>query len=282
MAESQPSTARVWLTDGSGAPFSDLDPLPATHPTTLGGLAAYKGCVDPEVAVGAALIEANTDDVFVPEAEWCITFPADLQLYRDDPARVDLATPVVLQGLIEGKWLNRFIGSLAWRPASVGNNLLAAGPGIRTTLGAIEAGAVGEALVTYQYERDGQVQTQVQRATLADLRGQNILELVRAVFDHCRQSGQEVDWVDCSAIGVTSAVVNEPDRLQAAMRASGLGPADLTTLAAFQRVLDRFAHDIADDGIGVPPNTEVTISVRDDQQEQVGQGQLSWRAQPIG
>ena len=34
-----------------------------------------------------------------------------------------------MQGMIEGKWLNRIGEDLAWKPASLGNNLLAQGPG---------------------------------------------------------------------------------------------------------------------------------------------------------
>src|SRR5258708_20911361 len=140
-------TARIGLSDGSGAPISDLYQLSATHPTMLGRAAAYKGTIDAMVPVGTAIIDAaRDDDVLFPEAEWCLTFPTDSMTYFDNPQQVDLATPVVLQGLIEGKWLNRLSRTLEWRPASIGNNLLAEGAGIVTTLGAIEAGAQGEVL----------------------------------------------------------------------------------------------------------------------------------------
>ena len=46
-----------------------------------------------------------------------------------------------MQGMIEGKWLNRIGGDLAWKPASLGNNLLAQGPGIAGTLARLEDAA---------------------------------------------------------------------------------------------------------------------------------------------
>ena len=117
--------------------------------------------------------------------------PAGIEPYLREPEQVTASTSVVLQGLIEGKWLNRFLGHLdVWQPASLGNNLLAAGPGILTTLGALEDGAAGEVEVVYTCERNGQ-QTRTQRTTLADLRGQNILALVREVLTVCRDAGEQ-------------------------------------------------------------------------------------------
>jgi hypothetical protein len=147
-----------------------------------------------------------------------VLFPDGAARYIDDPDRVDLATPVTLQGLIEGKWLNRLLGTTAWRAATLGNNLLAAGPGIATTLGAIEAGASGEIRVEYKCLRDGAQATQVQKATLADLRGQNILGLVRAVLQFCRKTAQQIDAIDLGAIGPQAAIVSEPRRIASAMR----------------------------------------------------------------
>jgi hypothetical protein len=46
----------------------------------------------------------------------------------------------------------------------------------------------------------------------------------------------------------------------------------LTTVAAFRRVVEQAIADIIADGRSVPPDTEVTIVVRDQQQETVGQG----------
>jgi len=155
------SSIAVWLSDGSGAPFSDLHTLDAKHPGALGKPVAWHGCVDPGVPVGEGWLLADPSDRFVPEAEWCVAL-----LHPDlDPAQIDASTPVVLQGLIEGKWLNRLRDTLAWQPASVGNNLLAEGPGIQTTLGALEAGEQGEVVVSYRYGEGGH--ERIQRGALA-------------------------------------------------------------------------------------------------------------------
>jgi len=273
--------ARIWLSDGSGAPISDLYQLSATHPTLLGRSAPYKGTIDAMVPVGVAFVDAaRADDVLFPEAEWCLSFPTDSRTFFDDPQQVKLETPVVLQGLIEGKWLNRLGGTLEWRPASIGNNLLAEGPGIVTTLGVIEAGlAQGEVLVSYQYAHGSQAVTRTQSSTLTDLRGQNIPELVRAVLAYGRDTQQAIDWIDFSAMGTAAAIVNEPARLQAAMRAIGRSPSDLTTPAGFQELVDRFIQDVLAEGIGVPPGNPITITVHDERGTTVGQGQLAWRSQ---
>lgn len=256
--------------------------IPARIFTTvaLGRPAPYRGCIDPDVSVGEVSISGTPDDVIVPEAEWCIAFPGDGRPYLEDPGRVGLTTPVVLPGIIEGKWLNRLLDTWAWRPASVGNNLLAAGPGIRTTLGAIDAGEVGLVLVTYQCRRKGQEQMRTQRTVLTDLRGQHMLELVRAVLEHCRSTGRAADWIDCSAQGAAAAVVNEPERMQAALRASGVRPAELTDGDALQRVVGAAIGGIVADGLAGLPDSAVEITVRDRQQTTVGQGRLLWRPRP--
>ncbi len=271
--------ARIWLSDGSGAPFSDLYQLPVTHAGLLGPAIPYKGTLDARVPVGTAFIEGAGDDALFAEAEWCITFPAASPMDFDDPQHLNPTTPVVLQGLIEGKWLSRLGRSLEFRPASIGNNLLAEGPGIVTTLGAIEAGELGDILVSYQYAHDGQALTRTQRSTLADLHGQNILALVQAVLTHCRDTQQVIDWIDCSAMGTAAAIVNEPERLQAAIRSLGRSPADLGTLIGFQQVVTQFIKDVLAEGLGVPSGNPITIIVRDRGSTVVGRGQLTWQAQ---
>lgn len=265
---------RVWLSDGSGAPFSDLEPVSAAHQTIFGRMASYQGCIDLTVSVGETTVVSTSGDMFVPEAEWCLSFPGGIQPYLEDPRRVGPATPVMLQGLIEGKWLNRFFGTWAWRPASVGNNLLADGVGIRTTLGAIEAGEAGETLVTYQHLQSGQQRTREQRTTLADLRGQHIPELVVAVLEHCRSTGQVIDWIDCSAQGVAAAVVNEPERLRNAVQSSGTRPTDLTDSDALHRVVEAAIQGILADSLATLPDTLVEVVVRNQHQEVVGRGRL--------
>ena len=83
----------------------------------------------------------------------------------------------------------------------MGNNLLAAGPGIPTTLGALEDDSPGEVEINYSYRREGQPQLRAQRTRVTDLRGQNVLALVREVLSVCREDGEAIDGIDLSAVG---------------------------------------------------------------------------------
>jgi hypothetical protein len=106
------------------------------------------------------------------------------------------STPIVMQGMIEGKWLNRFDKDLTWKRASLGNNLLAGGPGIPGTVASLEDGAMlGEIRVQHTCRAGRRVYT----AAIADLRGHNLLGLARAVFGYCREHKLSVEAVNCSA-----------------------------------------------------------------------------------
>jgi len=270
---------RVWLTDGSPARFSDVHQLRATHRSILGIRTPYKGLVDPAVPIGSAIIEAErADDVIIPEAEWTVLFPDGIRRYLEAPDHVDHATPVLMQGLIEGKWLNRLLGTRAWGPASMGNNLLADGPGIPATLGQIEAGARGEIQITYQYQHAGQTRTQVQRTTLADLRGQNILGLVRDVLRFCQETEQEIDAIDLSAMGPEAALVTDRRRLWASMRFARVPLPNPQYLFPLHRLGERIVQSILAEGLTVPPDTAISIVTRDPHGTVVGQGKLSWQA----
>lgn len=149
--DSAAGPVRIWLSDGSPVPSTDLDWLPVPHPTAFGVPASYKGTIDPQVPVGIATIEApHATDRFILEAEWCVTFPDGMNHYLREPGRVVPETTVRLQGMIEGKWLDAMLGTTERRPASLGNNLLAAGPGIVITFAAIETDAIGEMTVSYR------------------------------------------------------------------------------------------------------------------------------------
>ena len=173
----------------------------------LGGDIPYKGALDENVPVGNADVFADGPaDCLVPEAEWCICFPGETDRFAADPSALAESTPIVMQGMIEGKWLNRIGEDLVWKPASLGNNLLAQGPGIAGTLGRLEDGGMqGEIGVQYTCRAGRQTLT----AALADLRGHNLLGLVRAVFGHCRGQQLTVEAVDCSARGPASALAED-------------------------------------------------------------------------
>jgi hypothetical protein len=270
--------ARIWMTDGSPAQVTDLRQLDTSHPSLLGMPARYKGTVDPAVYVGSATIAADqADDALLAEAEWCVLFPEGIDRYLRDPQQVTASTPVVLQGLIEGKWLNRFLyGFDVWQPASVGNNLLAEGAGIQTALGALEDGAAGEVEIAYPYERDGQPRTRTQRTTLADLRGQNVLALVREVLLVCRDTGEPIDGIDLSAVGEEAAVVNERWRFQQALEAMG-GLSGSPTPEALVRLAESVVRAILAEGISAPPNAPMRIATRNAAGTLVGEGTLLWQ-----
>jgi hypothetical protein len=249
---------RIWITDGSLPVFSDTQRLDAKHPALFGLKTRYEGFVDPAVARGSVELEAErVDDVLFLEAEWCV-------LVEGLAERPDESTPIVLQGLIEGKWMNRLAGTKRWQPASLGNNLLADGPGIATTLGALEQSAVGTVEIDYESESAG---PRRHVSTLADLRGHNVLWLVRDVLAWARRSGERLDAIDFGALGEAAAVVDERARIKAAARPIPLPHASKERLVA---------RAIAD-GLGMRPGTEATIAVTGADGAEAGRGTLVWR-----
>ena len=277
-------TSRVWITDGSQPVYSDLHQLRAGHRNLYVLRANYEGFVDPVVPRGAASIIGEwPDDALFVEAEWYVEFPEGIDRYRREPHLVESGTPIVLQGLIEGKWFNRLLGTEEWRPASLGNNLIAAGPGIPTTVGALEGGAQGQVQVSYLYRRGGAHQVQVHKTTVADLRGHNVMELLRDVLRVCRETGQEIDGIDLGAFGQEAATVNERRRMLASSRSEGPVPfLDPRYVRAPHRAKERIVSRALAEGFGVPPGNEVTIVTRDGAGAIVGRGALTWRRGPAG
>jgi hypothetical protein len=149
-----------------------------------------------------------------------------------------------------------------------------------TTLAAIEAGASGEIRIEYEYRRAGEQAMQQQTATLADLRGQNILGLVRAVLEFCRDTGEQIDAINLSAIGPRAAIVTEPRRIGAAMRFQAIplpNPLNLLPARRF-RLMEQVIRGIINEGITAVPDHPMTITTRDQHGSIVGQGSLVWRA----
>lgn len=252
---------RVWITDGSLPVFSDTERLTTSHKGFLGLPVRYEGFVDPEVALGSSEIAGERpDDALFAEAEWCV-------LLEDPLTEPDDSTAVVLQGLIEGKWMNRLLGTKAWRPASIANNVLASGPGIATTLGELES-AAGETRLSYQLA-DGRTQEHV--TTIADLHGENVPALVGEVVRLHAGRGERLDGIDLGANGERSAVVNEKARIKAAVRSPNL----LNLLP--HRAKERLVRRALAEGIGVPPGTPVTLTTTDGTGQVVGEATLVWR-----
>ncbi len=258
--------ARAWITDGSLPVFSDTRRLDATHPVLPGLRTRYEGFVDAAVPLGSAAVDGiRPDDQLFLEAEWVVQLAGGLQGYVDDPDGIGPDTPIVLQGMIEGKWMNRLLGTRAWQPASLGNNVIAEGPGIETTLGALETDELGAIRVTY---RDGRGDRRTHTTAAADLRGHNVLGLVRAVAGLCAENGDAVDVVDLGAAGEHAAVVNERARIRASVR----------PFPAAHRSKERLVRRALSEGIGLPPGESATIVVVDHRGDEAGRGTLVWRA----
>jgi hypothetical protein len=162
--------------------------------------------------------------------------------------------------------MNRLLGTRAWQPASLGNNLLAAGEGIHTTLGALEREGAGEIRVEY---RRADLRTQEHSSTLGDLRGHNVLGLVRDVIAAC--ASDPPDWIDLGANGTRAAVVNEPRRIKASAR-----PLPDPRNVLPHRAKERLVGAALADGIGVLPGEPVTLTTTDGSGAVVGRGTLVW------
>ena len=263
---------KIWITDGSGAPFADIVALPAHHPGMLGGDIPYKGAIDENVPAGnATVFTEGPSDCLVPEAEWCICFPGETDPFAADPDTLTESTPIVMQGMIEGKWLNRLGQDLAWKPASLGNNLLARGPGIPGTLASLDDGGMqGEIHVQYTCRAGRQAYT----SAIDDLRGHNLLGLARAVFRHCHEQKLTVEAVNCSARGPASALAEDRRFLQQVMTAARVTPPELSAPAAWQRLAPEIAKIAIGQGLIVEPDMPIDLVVTVGA-DVVGRGQMT-------
>jgi hypothetical protein len=272
-------TASIWITNGMHV-FSDVYVLAATQPGTAGQPpGAYSGFVDPACFVGSATIAAErSDDQLFDEAEWCLTFPEGIDTYLSDPERVSPSTPVTLQGFIEGKWIDRFLpGMDRYVPPSAGNNVLAEGVGIATTLGALDEGAaVGRVEISYPLANGRGTRTQIM--PLEELKGRNVLGLVREVLRFSRDHGERIDGIDLGAVGDRATVLNEPSRfLDAAKDLSLPVP---PPPEAFPRVAKHAIEGVLAEGIGCPPQEPMRIVTYGKADKEVGEGVLVWHAAP--
>ncbi len=165
-----------------------------------------------------------------------------------------------MQGMLEGKWLNRLLGTRAWQPASIGNNLLAAGPGIATTVGR----ACGRRTATCASASPAGRTSRRSRICAATTSA-GLLEAVLAAEDG-------LDWIDLGAFGERSATVNERARLKAA--ASPFP----------HKAKEKLVRQALEDEAGVPAGADARLVVVDGRGNEVGAGSLVWwalRAKPV-
>ena len=173
---------------------------------------------------------------------------------------MDAATEITVQGMIEGKWMNRLLGTTAWRPASMGNSLIAAGPGLATSIGALEWGEGGSMRLSY---RTAAGAPRTQQASIADLRGHNAVGLIREVLRVCARDGVRVDAINLGAVGEGAAVVNERERFKAAAH-------------PFAHVAkEKLVRAALDERLGLPPGSSAAMVVVDAAGKVVGEGELT-------
>ena len=142
--------------------------------------------------------------------------------------------------------MNRLLGTRAWQPASIGNNVLAVGPGIRTTLGSLDDDLGGEVRIAYESERGGW-REHVSRST--DLAGHSLRELVEEVL----ALGQPLDAIDLGALGLQAAVVNEKQRVLTAA----------LPLPLAHRAKERLVWRAISDGLGLCVGEPARLTVFD-------------------
>jgi hypothetical protein len=224
----------------------------------------YEGFVDPTVPRGVASVHPEReDDALYVEAEWVIEFREGIERYLAEPRLLDAATEITVQGMIEGKWMNRLLGTTAWRPASMGNSLIAAGPGLATSVGALEWGEGGSIRLSYRTAA-GELRTQ--QASLADLRGHNGARLIREVLRVCARDGAGLDGINLGAVGESAAVVNERERFKSAAHPFA------------HAAKERLVRAALDDDLGVPPGGSASMVVVDAAGKLVGEGELTLEA----
>jgi hypothetical protein len=165
--------------------------------------------------------------------------------------------------MIEGKWVNRLLGTTAWRPASLGNNLIAAGPGFATSVGALDWGEGGSMRLRYRTAR-GALRTH--EASIADLRGHNALGLIREALRACSREGVGLDGINVGAVGERAAVVNERERFKSAAHPFA------------HAAKARLVQGVLDEGLGLPPGGSASMIVVDATGKVVGEGELTLEA----
>jgi len=205
-------TVSLWMTESSLIDWEDTIALEAHLPASrwpqflreaLGdGLdLRYEGLVDDDVHVGGAQVSPTSHALHV-EPDWVVLFDQPLRSLSS----ITADTPCVLQGMAEGRWLEPLAeaDTPRWATVTRGNNLLARGKGIPTTIGAIqrhEHEVAAARSILHIPLANGETRTRVLNGgNLADL---PLLEIVREVQDFARAHTERAGQVSGVAIGAT-------------------------------------------------------------------------------
>jgi len=142
----------------------------------------------------------------------------------------------------------------------MGNSLIAAGPGLTTSVGALDWGEGGSMRLSYR-TAGGALRTQ--EASIADLRGHNAVGLIREVLRFCSRDAGRLDAINLGAVGEGAAVVNERARFKSAAH-------------PFAHVAKtRLVRSVLGEGLALPRGSSAAMVVVDGAGQVVGEGELT-------
>ncbi len=266
LSSSQLYAESMWMSDGSTVEFEDTIKLDGvlTPDNTLGSQ-SYEGAVDQNVFFGTYQLPVNASEYVSVEAEWAVLLPADFSGVADE------TTEVILQGMIDTKYFAQFLqNQLLWLPASVGNNLIASGPGINTTLGALQRGEV-EAQIKLDYQ-DKYFRTQKFNSNSLSISGLPVVDLVNGAL----AIDSQISVINFGAIEESSAFVNSEDIKALAISKSiielPLSGLPLTVDSIKQLTLKNISRHVK--YLGKYMVSDATIEVLDSNGEVIGEGHL--------
>ncbi len=186
----------LWMSDGSEVVFQDT--VKITEASIPGGGQSYEGAVDPVVIYGSYQLPIDQQAYVSTEAEWVLLLP------DHHSGRIDSDTPVILQGMVDGKYFAQFKQDQThWLPASLGNNLIASGTGISTTIAELSQGGLHAQIEVGYVDAAGK--PQIFTSNSDSLTGLPLLNLVNGVL--AREP--DATAVNLGAIEPSSALVND-------------------------------------------------------------------------
>lgn len=189
----------LWMTDGSPVEFSDTESLaPVMTPPFLLEPQPYEGALDYLPAFGNTELVANSNFYVSVEAEWVLVKPEG---FTD---LVDENTEVILQGMSDTKYFAAFLEHQdLWQPASIGNNVMAEGEGIKTTLGALARGEVNAEVTLSYSDVKGRLHT-----FTSNSQSLSTIPLVEFINQVIRTHSEVITHINLGAIEPESAWVN--------------------------------------------------------------------------
>lgn len=253
----------LWLMDGSQLTFVDTIKLNVGVPNSLPRY-TYEGAFE-ELKVGTLTLndEFFKRSFFSAEAEWAISAITEFTL------DIDESTPVILQGMIEGKYFAEFFKDQThWLPASGHNNVLGEGKGILTTVGEIIKGHINAQVNVEYTDNLGRLQNfQSNAQALKDM------PLVDIILDVVRNKPQNsvLKTINLGIHGKNAGFVNnERLRSYAIFKTifEGILPGD----AFNQRVLYYLTEKVIAENMYA--NSDVTLTVFDQNRDQIGYAQI--------